>query len=234
MRLPDPSWSADDIVAHLRAIGTEANRAGMARFGINTASALGVGNSKLRPLARMLKRNHERSLLLWDSGVREARLMAAFTGEPKKVDIAQCRRWAADFDSWEIVDTVADLFAETPFWRELIGEFAEDDREFVRRTAFAMLAWSAVHLKKEPDATFLAYLPLIERHAGDPRNFVRKAVNWALRQIGKRSLSLHAPALALAEKLAASSDRTARWIGKDAVKELTDARQLARLAAAKT
>ncbi|TGP52722.1 DNA alkylation repair protein [bacterium M00.F.Ca.ET.230.01.1.1] len=234
MPLPDPSWSADDIVTHLRSIGTEENRAGMARFGINTANALGVGNSQLRPLARRLKKNHGRSLLLWDSGIREARLMAAFTGEPKKVDIAICRRWAADFDSWEIVDTVADLFAETPFWRDLIDEFAEDEREFVRRTAFAMLAWSAVHLKKEPDATFLACLPLIEKHAGDPRNFVRKAVNWALRQIGKRSMSLHAPALALAERLAASSDKTARWIGRDAVKELTDAKQLARLAGAKT
>lgn len=234
MPLPDPSWSADDIVAHLRSIGTEEGRAGMSRFGINTASALGVGNSELRPLARKLKKNHQRSLLLWDSGVREARLMAAFTGEPNKLDIDQCRRWAADFDSWEVVDTVADLFAEAPFWRALIDEFAEDEREFVRRTAFAMLAWSAVHLKKEPDATFLAYLPLIEKHAGDPRNFVRKAVNWALRQIGKRSMSLHVPALALAEKLVASSDKTARWIGKDAVKELTDARQLARLAAAKT
>jgi 3-methyladenine DNA glycosylase AlkD len=233
MPLPDPSWSADEIVAHLRTIGTQANRVGMARFGINTASALGIGNSDLRPLARKLKKNHERSLLLWDSGIREARLLAAFTGEPKKVDIDQCRRWAADFDSWEIVDTVADLFAETPFWHDLIDEFAEDDREFVRRAAFAMLAWSAVHLKKEPDATFLAYLPLIEKHAGDPRNFVRKAVNWALRQIGKRSVTLHAPALALAQKLAASSDRTARWIGKDAVKELTDAKQLARLTAAK-
>jgi 3-methyladenine DNA glycosylase AlkD len=234
MPLPDPSWSADDIVAHLRSIGMEANLAGMARFGINTANALGIGNSELRPLARKLKRNHERSLLLWDSGIREARLMAAFTGEPKKVDIGQCRRWAADFDSWEIVDTVADLFADTPFWRGLIDEFAEDEREFVRRTAFAMLAWSAVHLKKEPDATFLAYLPLIEKHAGDPRNFVRKAVNWALRQIGKRSMSLHAPALSLAERLSASPDKTARWIGKNAVKELTDAKQLERLAARKT
>jgi len=233
MASPDPSWRADDIVAHLRSIGTAANLAGMARFGINTVNALGIGNSELRPLARKLKRNHERSLLLWDSGIREARLMAAFTDEPKKVDIAQCRRWAADFDSWEIVDTVADLFAETPFWRELIDEFAEDEREFVRRTAFAMLAWSAVHLKKEPDATFIAYLALIETHASDPRNFVKKAVNWALRQIGKRSMKLHAPALALAEKLTASPDKAARWIGKDAVKELTDAKQLERLAARK-
>ncbi len=233
MALPDPSWSADVVVAYLRSIGTEENRSGMARFGINTASALGIGNSDLRPLARKLKKNHERSLRLWDSGIREARLIAAFTGEPKKVDIDQCRRWAADFDSWEIVDTVADLFAETPFWRELIDEFAADEREFVRRTAFAMLAWSAVHLKKEPDATFLAYLPLIEKHAGDPRNFVRKAVSWALRQIGKRSMALHAHALALAERLAASSEKTARWVGEDAVKELTDAKQLERLAAKK-
>ncbi|RUW07176.1 DNA alkylation repair protein, partial [Mesorhizobium sp. M1A.F.Ca.IN.020.06.1.1] len=142
MVLPDPSWSADEIVAHLRSIGSEKNRAGMARFGINTRTALGVGNSDLRPLARKLKKNQERSLLLWDTDIREARLMAAFTGEPKKLDIGQCRRWAADFDSWEIVDTVADLFAETPFWRELVEEFAKDEREFVRRTAFAMLAWA--------------------------------------------------------------------------------------------
>jgi len=233
MALPDPGWSADDIVTHLRSIGTEESRAGMARFGINTATALGVGNADLRPLARKVKRNHRRALLLWDTGIREARLMAAFTGEPKNIEIAQCRRWAAACDSWEIVDTVADLFAATPFWRELIDEFADDEREFVRRTAFAMLAWAAVHRKNEPDATFLACLPLIEKHAGDPRNFARKAVNWALRQIGKRSMALHAPALALAEKLAASPDKTARWIGKDAVKELTDAKQLERLAARK-
>ncbi|MBN9217418.1 MAG: DNA alkylation repair protein [Mesorhizobium sp.] len=231
MSLPAPGWTAQDIVDHLRAIGTEENRLGMTRFGINTATALGVGNTDLRPLARKVKRNHERSLALWDSGIREARLMAAFTGEPKKIAIDECRRWAGDFDSWEIVDTVSDLFVDTPFWHELIKEFAPDDREFVRRTAFAMLAWAAVHLKKEPDATFLSYLPLIEAHAGDERNFVRKAVNWALRQIGKRSAGLHAPALGLAQKLASSANRTERWIGKDAVKELSDAKTIARIAA---
>ncbi|WP_095200198.1 DNA alkylation repair protein [Mesorhizobium carmichaelinearum] len=233
MSLPAPDWTAQDIVAHLRSIGTEENRAGMARFGINTATALGVGNTDLRPLARKLERNHGRSLALWASGIREARLLAAFTGEPKKIAIEECRRWAGDFDSWEIVDTVSDLFVDTPFWRDLVDEFASDEREFVRRTAFAMLAWAAVHLKKEPDATFLSYLPLIEVHAGDERNFVRKAVNWALRQIGKRSTSLHAPALALAQKLAGSPDKTARWNGKNAVKELTDAKTLARIAARK-
>ena len=233
MSLPAPGWTAQDIVAHLRSIGSEENRAGMARFGINTATALGVGNTDLRPLARKLKRNHERSLALWASGIREARLLAAFTGEAKKITREDCRRWAGDFDSWEVVDTVSDLFVDTPFWRDLIAEFAADEREFVRRTAFAMLAWAAVHLKREPEATFLSYLPLIEAHAGDERNFVRKAVNWALRQIGKRSMSLYAPALVLAQKLAGSPDKTARWIGKDAVKELSDAKTLKRLAARK-
>ncbi|MBZ9794352.1 DNA alkylation repair protein [Mesorhizobium sp. ES1-4] len=233
MFLPAPDWTAQDIVAHLRSIGTEENCAGMARFGINTGAALGISNADLRPLARKLKRNHERSLALWASGIREARLMAAFTGEPEKITIEECRRWAGDFDSWEVVDTVSDLFVDTPFWRQLVEEFAADEHEFVRRTAFAMLAWAAVHLKKEPDATFLSYLPLIEAHAGDDRNFVRKAVNWALRQIGKRSVGLHAPALALAQEFAISSDKTKRWIGKVAAKELSDAKTLERLDARK-
>jgi 3-methyladenine DNA glycosylase AlkD len=223
MTTPEPSasWTADDVIAHLRTLGTEENRAGMARFGINTTTALGIGNTPLRALARRIRRNHARALALWASNIREARLLAAFTGEPHKLTRQQCKAWAAEFDSWEIVDGISDLFVDTPFWRELIEEFAADEREFVRRTAFSMLAWAAVHLKKEPDASFVAYLPLIERHARDPRNFVKKAVNWALRQIGKRSSALHAPALELAETLAASDNKTARWIGKDAVKELT-------------
>ncbi len=115
------------------------------------------------------------------------------------------------------------------FEQVLIPEFAADDREFVRRIAFAMIATAAVHLKKEPDASLLAWLPLIERHAEDERNFVKKAVNWALRQIGKRNAACHGPALALAEKLAGSTDRTARWIGKDALRELSSDKVLARL-----
>lgn len=230
MTAPSPDWTAGDAIARLRALASEENRAGMARFGIDTATALGVGNTTLRQLARRMKRDHARALDLWASGIREARLLAAFTDEPAKVTKAQCHAWAGDFHSWEMVDGVADLFVETPFWRELVDEFAADGREFVRRAAFAMLAWAAVHRKTEPDATFAACIPLIERHAGDPRNFVRKAVNWALRQIGKRSAALHAPALALARRLAASPDRTERWIGKDAAKELSDARTIERLA----
>jgi 3-methyladenine DNA glycosylase AlkD len=166
---------------------------------------------------------------LWRTGVREARLLALFTDEPKRVSLGQARAMAGDFDSWEIVDHAADLFVDAGHLDVLAPEFAADDREFVRRTAFSMLAWAAVHLKRRPDADFLRFLPLIDKHSRDPRNFVRKAVNWALRQIGKRSMDLYAPALALAEKLTASEDKTARWIGKDAVKELTASKTLERL-----
>lgn len=231
MTEPRPDASAEDIIAFLETLGDPRNIEGMARYGIVTDRALGISNAVLRPLARRLGRNHERAEALWQTGIREARLIAAFTEEPKKVTAEQARHWAADFNSWEIVDTVSDLFAEARLQDVLIPEFAADEREFVRRTAFAMMAWSAVHMKKAPDATMIDWLPLIERHACDPRNFVRKAVNWALRQIGKRSAACHAPALALAEKLAASDDRTARWIGRDAAKELSDEKVRARIAA---
>lgn len=230
MRDPARDWTADEIVERLRELGAEENRIGMARFGIKTDAALGVGNSELRPLARKVKRDHERALALWNSGYREARLVAGFTDEPGKVTIEQCRNWAGDFDSWEIVDGVSDLFIQTPFWRDLVEEFAADEREYVRRTAFSMLAWSAVHLKREPDATFSGFLPLIETRATDDRNFVKKAVNWALRTIGKRSKATYGPALRMAERLAASNDKAARWIGKDAVRELMNPKTLERLA----
>lgn len=227
---PSPDWTAQDAIAHLQSMASARNVEGMGRYGIETSNALGVSNAVLRPLARKLKRNHERALDLWASGIREARVLALFSEEPGKVTADQARAMAAEFNSWEIVDHSADLFCDAGLEDELIPEFAADEREFVRRTAFAMMAWGSVHLKKRPDADIIAWLPLIEDHAKDSRNFVRKAVNWALRQIGKRSAACHPPALELAEKLAASDDKTARWIGRDAVKELTAEKTLARLA----
>ena len=229
MSEPSPFWTAEQVVDHLKTIGGEKTHEAMARFGIATDNALGITNATLRPLARKLRKNQERAETLWRTGYREARILAGYTGEPTKITMECCRAWAADFNSWDVVDGVSDLFVDTPYWRDLIDEFAEDEREFVRRTAFAMLAWAAVHRKKEPDATLVGYLTLIEKHSTDPRNFVKKAVNWALRQIGKRSKALHGPALGLAEQLAASENRTARWIGKDAVRELNDAKVLERL-----
>ncbi|MDP2122389.1 MAG: DNA alkylation repair protein [Hoeflea sp.] len=227
------AYAVPDILAWLEAHGSADNIAGMARFGIGTERALGVGNAALRPFARTLGHDHERALALWRTGIREARLLALFTDEPGRVSPAEARDMAKDFDSWEIVDAAADLFVEAGL-DGLIEFFATDEREYVRRTAFAMIAAASVHRKTDPDATLLAYLPLIEAHATDPRNFVRKAVNWALRNIGKRSLALHGPALALAQKLAGSDDKTARWIGRDAVRELADPDRIAMIGQKKT
>jgi 3-methyladenine DNA glycosylase AlkD len=223
-----PSASAAELIAHLETLRSQEHLAGMARFGIVTEGALGISNPGLRTIARLAKKDHARAHELWRSGIREARMLALYTAEPKKLTPAEARGWAADFNSWEIVDCAADLFVEAGLVG-LIAEFAADEREFVRRTAFAMIAGAAVHLKKEPDETFLAWLPLVEAQSTDPRNFVRKAVNWALRNIGKRNRACHAAALALAERLATSPDRTARWIGKDAVRELTGEKVLGRL-----
>ncbi|MEK1860409.1 DNA alkylation repair protein [Rhizobium leguminosarum] len=223
-----PSSDAAELIAHLETLRSEEDVAGMARFGIVTDRALGISNPDIRAVAGLAKKDHARAMQLWRSDIREARLLALYTAEPKRLTMEEARSWANDFNSWEIVDCAADLFVEARL-DELISDFAADEREFIRRTAFAMIAGAAVHLKKEPDATILAWLPLIEAHAGDPRNFVRKAVNWALRSIGKRNLTCHAPALTLAKALAESPDKTARWIGKDAVRELAGEKLLARL-----
>ncbi|MBX4863625.1 DNA alkylation repair protein [Rhizobium sophorae] len=223
-----PSSDAGELIAHLETLRSEENVAGMARFGIVTDRALGISNPDIKAVARLAKKDHVRAMQLWRSDIREARLLALYTAEPKRLTMEEARNWATDFNSWEIVDCAADLFVEARL-DELIWDFAADDREFIRRTAFAMISGAAVHRKKECDATLLAWMPLIEAHAGDPRNFVRKAVNWALRSIGKRNLACHAPALALAKALAESPDKTARWIGKDAVRELAGEKLLARL-----
>ncbi len=225
-----PSSTAAEIVAHLRSIGSEDNRQGMLRYGIKIERALGISHGVQRQIAKQIKRNHERAHELWNSHIMEAQFIASVTADPKRFSAEDARRWAAEFDSWDIVDGVSDLFVDTDHWRELIEEFAADEREFVRRTAFAMLCWATVHRKKEPDATFIGYLPLIEAHSTDGRNFVKKAANWALRTIGKRSATTYGPALKLAERLAASDDKTARWIGKDAVRELTNPKTLERIA----
>ncbi|MGO7540381.1 DNA alkylation repair protein [Rhizobium ruizarguesonis] len=223
-----PSSDAAELIAHLETLRSEESVAGMAHFGIVTDRALGISNPDIRAVARLAKKDHLRAMQLWRSDIRDARLLALYTAEPKRLTTEVAQNWADDFNSWEIVDCAADLFVEARL-DELIWEFAADEREFVRRTAFAMIAGGAVHRKKELDATILAWLPLIKAHSGDPRNFVRKAVNWALRNIGKRNLACHAPALALARALAESPDKTARWIGKDAVRELAGEKLLARL-----
>ncbi|KQW28751.1 DNA alkylation repair protein [Rhizobium sp. Root274] len=224
-----PSSTAAEIVAHLRSMRSEENLAGMARFGIVTDTALGIGNPAIQKLAKTIGKDQPRAHQLWQSGIREARLLAIWTFDPMLLALDEAWRLAADFNSWEIVDAAADLLTQTPYWHHLVEAFATDDRQFVRRAAFAMIAGATVHNKTEPDETFIGWLPLIERYATDPRNFVKKAVNWALRNIGKRSRACHTKALLLAESLARSDDTSARWIGKDAMRELSDPKRIARL-----
>lgn len=220
----------EHILSELRALGSAENRAGMARFGINTANAFGVSMTAMRPLERRYRRRHDLALALWATGRHEARILAALIDDPKLVTSRQMDDWASAFDSWDLCDQACmKLFAKTPFVARQVAKWAKDGREFVRRAAFATIAGYAVSAKTVADAEFLPFLDLIEANANDERNFVKKAVNWALRQIGKRSLAVRGPALALAERLAASDDRTARWIGKDAARELTDPKQIERL-----
>jgi 3-methyladenine DNA glycosylase AlkD len=213
-------WTVGDVLKRLERLGSEKNRAGMARYGINTDRAYGVSVREIRLIAREIKRDHALAQQLWATNRHEARILASFIADPTAMTRADCDAWVADVNSWDLCDQLSKTFEATPFRDELIADWIADSREFVRREGFAVLVARTVHDKKTPDQTFLPYLKLIERHAADDRNFVRKAVNWALRQIGKRSLALHGPALDLAETLAMSDDRTARWIGRDAAREL--------------
>jgi 3-methyladenine DNA glycosylase AlkD len=225
-----PASTVKDILAYLAALGSPENQAGLARYGIDTRRAFGVPHSVTKKLANDLKRNHARALELFATGNREAQHLAAWTADAKLMTIETARIWAADFSSWDTVDGVSDLFADCLWWKAFIVECASDDREFVRRTAFAMMAWASIHRKKEPNDTFLGFLDIIERASNDDRNFVRKGVNWALRCIGKRSTGLHSSAITLSEQLATSDSKAARWIGRDALKDLGSAATQKRLA----
>jgi 3-methyladenine DNA glycosylase AlkD len=225
-----PASTAAEVITHLRSLRSEENRQAMTRYGIKIDHALGISHGVQRKIAKTIKRNHARAFELWDSGITEARFIASLTADPQEFDALDARNWAAEFDSWDIVDGVSDLFVDTEAWHYLILEFANHEREFVRRTAFAMMAWASVHRKSEPDSTFLGFLPLLEECSTDSRNFVWKAVSWALRSIGKRSLQLNAAALELAGTLAKSQSKTSRRIGRDALKELGAAKTKAAIA----
>jgi 3-methyladenine DNA glycosylase AlkD len=222
--------TADEIVAGLRAQANSANAAGMARFGINPAQTLGVSMPALRSMAKTIGRDHNLAQALWETGLHEARILAALVDEPSQVTKAQMERWAKDFDSWDVCDQVCgSLFDRTPYADEKAKAWSASKREFVKRAGFVLMAAKAVHDKGAPDEVFLGWLPIIEREAGDERNFVRKAVNWALRQIGKRNRRLHAEALAVARRLEGQDSKAARWVGADAVKELNSEKTRARI-----
>lgn len=220
-----------DALAWLERHGSQAVRDNMApRYGIHAKRAYGVTVANIRVLAKRLGRNHELATTLWETGWYEARMLAAFVGEPARVTPVQMDRWCRDFDNWAICDTLCfHLFDRTPHAFEKVAKWAASQDEFVRRAAFALLASVALHDKKLADAPFARCLPLIERAAADERNFVKKSVSWALKSIGRRSAALHASSLKLAQKLAASPDATPRWVGKDALRDLAKPELVRRL-----
>ncbi len=193
----------------------------MGRFGINVQRALGVSVTDLRKIARRLGRDHAVARGLWATGIHEARILAALVEEPAKVAEAQAERWVKSFDSWDLCDQVCgNLLDRTRFAFEKAAAWAGREREFEKRAGFALMAILAVHRKDAPDSAFLPFLPLIEREADDGRNFVKKAVNWALRQIGKRSDGLNRAALGAARRIRGHGTPSARWIAVDAIREL--------------
>jgi 3-methyladenine DNA glycosylase AlkD len=202
----------------------------MARFGINPDHAMGVRVPALRRLAKELGRDHRLARGLWATGIHEARILAGMVEEPDRVTEAQMERWVRAFDSWDLCDQVCgNLFDRTPFAVQKAHQWAARDEEFVKRAAFALMAWLAVHDRAADDGVFMDFLPLIEREAGDHRNYVRKAVNWALRQIGKRNVRLHRAAVRTAERIARQGSRAAGWVASDALRELRSEAVIRRL-----
>lgn len=224
----------NEVMAVLQAQANPANVEGMTRFGISATNTLGISVYVLRDMAKAYRHDHNLALALWETGVHEARLMAAFVGNPKQMTEAQMEAWVVNIDSWDVCDQVcSNLFDQTPFAYAKAVEWSARPEEFVKRAGFVLMAALAVHDRKAPDEKLAAFLPIIEREAGDARNFVRKAVNWALRQIGKRNLALNAQAIECARRIEAQDSKTARWVAKDALRELTSEKMQAKLAGKK-
>jgi len=214
--------TAAELTAALRSHANPANVAGMARYGIRTDTALGVPMPIIRALGSQAGNSHALARELWASGIHEARILATLVEELARVTPRQMDRWARDFDSWDICDQACqNLFRYTPCAFEKAAQWARAKPEFVRRAGFSLMAGLASKAKDAPDARFAAFLPLIAEAAGDDRNMVKKAVNWALRQIGKRNPQLRRKAIEAAENIRKQATRSARWIAADALRELS-------------
>jgi len=226
---------ADEVqsaLGWLKRHATKRTRDGMARYALPSDNALGVTMSDLKVLAKRLGRDHELAAALWETGLYEARMLAALVDEPARVTSVQMDRWCRDFDNWGIADTVCfALFDRTPYAWQKVAKWHDRRDEFGKRAAFALLWGLTVHDKGADDAQFIQGLRFIERAADDERHFVKKAVNMALRAVGKRNPALNAAAVTVARRLAESPDAAPRWIGKDALRELTSSAVTRRLAA---
>lgn len=222
--------STRDILEQLKSKANPNNLEGMARFGMATDQRLGVAVPELRRIAKNNGQDHELALELWKTGIAEARIVASLVAVPDELSEYDMNAWVKDLNSWDVCDQVCmNLFEKTPFARQKILEWSERDEEFVKRAAFALLAGLAWHDKQATDQDFIAFLPVIKRGATDERNFVKKAVNWSLRAIGKRNRRLNKAAIKMAKEIQRLDSRAARWIAADALRELESEETLLRL-----
>ena len=233
MQQRNPRAIAQQVVAELKRIGSAEAKASMATFGINTATALGVPVPELRKIARRVGFSHELALELWDTGVHEARLLATMVEDPRWVTNRQMELWVRDLDSWDVCDSLCgNLLDKTKDAYMKAAEWSRRDREYVRRAGYAMMAVLAVHDKEANDQRFINLIPLIVEGSDDERNYVKKAVSWALRNIGKRNKRLNREAIAAAERIGARDSASAKWISSDVIRELKSAAVVSRLDAA--
>ena len=212
----------NDILEKLKTLSDPKAVAGMARFGINPENTYGVSIPNLRNIDKEIGTDHALAQRLWESGIHEARILASMVDNPKMVTEEQMESWVRDFDSWDVCDQCcANLFERTEFAYQKAVEWSSNDEEFIKRAGFVLMARLAVSDKKAPDEDFLKFLPIIKNESVDNRNFVKKAVNWALRQIGKRNSNLNKIAIKTAEEVQQIDSKSARWIANDAIRELT-------------
>lgn len=216
--------SRAEILRQLRAKANPANVAGMARFGMTAKKRLGVSVPDLRRIAKDAGKDHTLAAGLWKTGIPEARIVASMVASPEEMSAGEMDAWVRDFDSWDVCDQICmNLFEKTPFARRKISEWSRREEEYVKRAAFALIACLATHDKEAPDGDFIRFLQVVKRGATDERNYVKKAVNWALRNIGKRNAPLNEAAIRTARNLGRSNSKAARWIASDAIRELESA-----------
>jgi 3-methyladenine DNA glycosylase AlkD len=215
----------EKVIQKLQSLANPENVKGMERYGINPKNNLGISIYQLRPLAKEIGRNHPLALKLWDSKIHDARLLACFIDDPKKVAADQMDKWAESFDSWDICDQACtSLFDLSLLAYKKVYQWSESDKEFMKRGAFSLIAGLAVHDKTATDKKFEEFFLIIIKHSVDERNYVKKAVNWALRNIGKRNLHLNKRAIETAKEIQKINSKSARWIASDAIRELTSDR----------
>lgn len=212
--------TVEKVLKELEDLSTPEHFAKLSHFGITNDRALGVKVPLIRQLAKKIKINHQLALDLWQTEVHEARILATMIDDSKLIDENQFDDWVGDFDSWDICDQCCGLFIKTPFALERIGTYSHANEEFVKRTAFVLMCALVIKDKKAGNESFYHFFELIEREAWDNRNFVRKAVNWALRQIGKRNEILRIKAIECGERILRQESKSAKWIANDALREL--------------